>query len=276
MVKWQGGRRSGVEDRRGLGAGTAIGGGGIGMVLIALVGYFVFGIDPQALLSQTGGMQGAPQQQVGVSNPDDEAAAFADVIHTSANDVWTGLIRGYRPSTLVLYTGGTQTGCGTGQAAMGPFYCPADEKVYLDLSFARTLEQQLGAKGDFAMAYVIGHEVGHHVQTVTGTSAEVQKARQSGSERQANALSVKLELQADCYAGVWARRSDAQMNWLEAGDLEEAIGAAEAVGDDTLQKRSTGQVVPDSFTHGSSAQRIYWFRQGYDNGAPEACDTFRS
>ncbi|WP_140984502.1 KPN_02809 family neutral zinc metallopeptidase [Asticcacaulis tiandongensis] len=275
MVKWQGGRRGGVEDRRGMGAGTAIGGGGIGMVLIALVGYFVFGIDPQVLLSQTGGTQGE-QQQVGVSNPDDEAAAFADVIHTSANDVWTGIIRGYRPSTLVLYTGGTQTACGSGQAAMGPFYCPADERVYLDLSFAHTLEQQLGAKGDFALAYVIGHEVGHHVQTLTGASAEVQKARQNSSERVANAMSVKLELQADCYAGIWARRSDAQMNWLEAGDLEEAIGAAEAVGDDTLQKRSSGQVVPDSFTHGTSAQRVHWFRQGYDSGDPNACDTFRS
>lgn len=275
MVKWQGGRRGGVEDRRGMGAGTAIGGGGIGMVLIALVGYFVFGIDPQVLLSQTGGSQGE-QQQVGVSNPDDEAAAFADVIHTSANDVWTGIMRGYRPSTLVLYTGGTQTACGSGQAAMGPFYCPADERVYLDLSFAHTLEQQLGAKGDFALAYVIGHEVGHHVQTLTGASAEVQKARQNSSERVANAMSVKLELQADCYAGIWARRSDAQMNWLEAGDLEEAIGAAEAVGDDTLQKRSSGQVVPDSFTHGTSAQRVHWFRQGYDSGDPNACDTFRS
>ncbi|MFT4089370.1 MAG: neutral zinc metallopeptidase [Asticcacaulis sp.] len=273
MVKWQGGRRGGVEDRRGMGAGTAIGGGGIGMVLIALVGYFVFGIDPQTILSQTGGTQGE-QQQVGVSNPDDEAAAFADVIHTSANDVWTGLMRGYRPSTLVLYTGGTQTACGAGQAAMGPFYCPADERVYLDLSFAHTLEQQLGAKGDFALAYVIGHEVGHHVQTLTGASAQVQKARQTSSERVANAMSVKLELQADCYAGVWAKRSDAQMNWLESGDLEEAIGAAEAVGDDTLQKRSTGQVVPDSFTHGTSAQRVYWFRQGYNSGDPNACDTF--
>lgn len=275
MVKWQGGRRGGVEDRRGMGAGTAIGGGGIGMLLIALVGYFVFDIDPQVLLSQTGGPQGE-QQQVGVSNPDDEAAAFADVIHTSANDVWTGIMRGYRPSTLVLYTGGTQTACGSGQAAMGPFYCPADERVYLDLSFAQTLEQQLGAKGDFALAYVIGHEVGHHVQTLTGASAEVQKARQNSSERVANAMSVKLELQADCYAGIWARRSDAQMNWLEAGDLEEAIGAAEAVGDDTLQKRSSGQVVPDSFTHGTSAQRVHWFRQGYDSGDPNACDTFRS
>lgn len=274
MVKWQGGRRGGVEDRRGLGAGTAIGGGGIGMVLIALIGYFVFGIDPQTIVNQAGSLQGGQQEQTGITNPDDEAAAFADVIHTSANDVWTGLLRGYRPSTLVLYTGGTQTACGTGQAAMGPFYCPADERVYLDLSFAHTLEQQLGAKGDFALAYVIGHEVGHHVQTLTGASAEVQQARGRVSERQANALSVKLELQADCYAGIWARRSDAQLNWLEAGDIEEAIGAAEAVGDDTLQRRSTGQVVPDSFTHGTSAQRVQWFRRGFDSGDPKACDTF--
>ena len=180
----------------------------------------------------------------------------------------------YQPSTLVTYSEGTSTGCGMGQAAMGPFYCPADERVYLDLNFFSVLEQQLGAQGDFAKAYVIGHEVGHHVQHVMGISDKVSQAQSRLSEGAANALSVKLELQADCFAGIWARKSNEQHNWLEAGDIEEALGAASAVGDDTLQKRSTGQVVPDSFTHGSSQQRMYWFKQGFDSGQVARCDTF--
>lgn len=274
MVKWQGGRRGGVEDRRGMGAGTVLGGGGIGAVIIALIGYFVFGVDPQTILSQVSQTQPGTQQEVGLSSPEDQAGQFAEVMHTSSNDVWTELMRGYRPSTLVLYTGGAQTGCGMGQSAMGPFYCPADERVYLDLTFATTLEQQLGASGDFALAYVIGHEVGHHVQNLTGVSGKVQQARQTLGEAEANALSVKLELQADCYAGVWAKRSNTEMNWLETGDVDEAITAAAAVGDDTLQKRSSGQVMPDSFTHGSSAQRVQWFKTGFASGDPEACDTF--
>lgn len=275
MVKWQGGRRGGLEDRRGLGSGAVVGGGGIGVAIIALIGYFVFGIDPQTVINTASQIQGgAPQQEVGKTTPEDQAAAFADVMHTSANDVWTGLMRSYRPSTLVIYEQGTQTGCGMGQSAMGPFYCPADEKVYLDLGFATTLERELGASGDFALAYVIGHEVGHHVQNVTGISGKVQQARQTLGEAEANALSVKLELQADCYAGIWAKRSNAEMNWLESGDLQEAVTAAGAVGDDTLQKRAGGQVMPDSFTHGTSKERVYWFETGYTSGDPQACDTF--
>ncbi|UDF04480.1 neutral zinc metallopeptidase [Asticcacaulis sp. AND118] len=276
MVDWEGGRRGGVEDRRGLGGGALIGGGGIGAVVIALVGYFVFGIDPQVLLSQTSQVSGAASGPVaaGACPEGDKACDFADVMHTSANDVWASAIQGYEPSTIVLYTQGTQTGCGMGQSAMGPFYCPADRRVYLDLDFARTLEQQLGASGDFALAYVIGHEVGHHVQNLTGVSGEVHQAQQRLSESGSNALSVKLELQADCYAGVWARRSDTQYHWLQTGDLEEAINAASAVGDDTLQKRGGGSVVPDSFTHGTSKERMFWFNTGYAAGDPNACDTF--
>jgi len=277
MVDWQGGRRSGVEDRRGLSTGAVVGGGGLGAVVLALIGYFVFGIDPQVLLSQTG-PSAAPVQsqqvQVGACPEGDKACDFADVIHTSANDVWAGLIRDYRPSTIAIYSQGTQTGCGYGQSAMGPFYCPADDHVYLDLDFAHTLERDLGASGDFALAYVIGHEVGHHVQNVTGVSSEVHQAQQRLSEAGSNTLSVKLELQADCYAGVWAKRSDAQNHWLQSGDLQEAMRAASAVGDDTLQKRGGGDVVPDSFTHGTSKQRMYWFNTGYGSGDPRACDTF--
>ncbi|ESQ78023.1 hypothetical protein AEYBE204_16125 [Asticcacaulis sp. YBE204] len=257
-----------------MGAGVALGGGGIGAVVIALIGYFVFGIDPQVLLSQTGQTGTQSSVAVGGCPEGDKACDFADVIHTSANDVWGGLIQGYQPSTIVLYTQGTQTGCGMGQSAMGPFYCPADQRVYLDLDFAHTLERDLGASGDFALAYVIGHEVGHHVQNVTGVSDKVQNARRALGESESNALSVKLELQADCYAGVWAKRSDAQNHWLQSGDLEEAITAASAVGDDTLQKRSGGQVMPDSFTHGTSKERMFWFNAGYSSGDPNACNTF--
>ncbi|MDC7683891.1 neutral zinc metallopeptidase [Asticcacaulis sp. BYS171W] len=274
MVDWQGGRRGGVEDRRGMGAGVALGGGGIGAVVIALIGYFVFGIDPQVLLSQSGQTGASGPAAVSACPQGDTACDFADVMHTSANDVWAGLIQGYQPSTIVLYSQGTQTGCGMGQSAMGPFYCPADQKVYLDLDFAHTLERDLGASGDFALAYVIGHEVGHHVQNVTGVSDKVQNARRALGESESNALSVKLELQADCYAGVWAKRSDAKNHWLQSGDLEEAITAASAVGDDTLQKRSGGQVMPDSFTHGTSKERMYWFNAGYSSGDPNACNTF--
>jgi predicted metalloprotease len=277
-MKWDLGRRGGVEDRRGLSGGAIAGGGGIGVIVIALIGYFL-GVDPQQLTQIVNQAQGPAQQQAGVEGtPTDEEGAFADVVHTSANDVWSQIFqqtgRTYRPSTVVLYTEGTSTGCGYGQAAMGPFYCPADERVYLDLNFFQTLDTQMGAGGDFAKAYVIGHEVGHHVQNVLGLSQRVQNAQGRLSEAEGNKLSVKLELQADCYAGIWARQSNDQLNWLESGDLEEALRAASAVGDDTLQKRSTGSVVPDSFTHGSSAERMQWFKTGYNSGNPDACDTF--
>lgn len=277
-MKWQLGRRGGIEDRRGKGAAGALGGGSIGLAIIAMIAYFVFGVDPQTVMNAGQQMTGATSEQGSVGTPEDEAGAFADVVHTSANDIWAGIFKQsgetYRPSRLVLYTEGTSTACGFGQAAMGPFYCPGDETVYIDLGFFETLDKQLGAPGDFAKAYVIGHEVGHHVQTVTGVSRAVSEQQRSLSKADANALSVKQELQADCYAGIWARLSDAQLNWLEEGDLEEGIRAASAVGDDTLQKAQTGQVVPDSFTHGSSEQRMQWFRRGYNTGNVSACDTF--
>ncbi len=281
-MKWEEGRSGGVEDRRGLGVGHVAGGGGVAAIVIALIGYFVFGIDPRQMLDATQVQSPAAvsgDQTPGTSCPQgDDTCRFADVIHTSANDTWAEIFKGegqqYRPSTIVLYSGMTQTGCGGGDAQMGPFYCPADERVYLDLDFFRTMEQQLGAKGDFARAYVIAHEVGHHIQKLTGVSDEVSAREQRLSQTGANALSVKLELQADCYAGVWAKQSNVKMNWLEAGDIDEALNAASSVGDDTLQKAARGTVVPDSFTHGSSEQRMHWFKAGFDSGNPGACDTF--
>jgi predicted metalloprotease len=281
-MRWQGGRQSGVEDRRGGGGGgmgPVAGGGGIVLVVVALIGYFVFGIDPQTIMSagsQTQTSTSATQTSTGT--PGDEDGQFADVIHTSANDTWEGLFRAagksYRPSTIVLYTQGTQTGCGFGEAAMGPFYCPADERVYIDLDFFRTMDSQLGAPGDFARAYVIAHEVGHHIQKLEGTSDQVSREQQRLSKTGANALSVKLELQADCYAGVWAKQANDKKHWIEAGDIDEAMGAATAVGDDTLQEKAQGRVVPDSFTHGTAAQRTHWFKAGFTTGDPGSCDTF--
>jgi predicted metalloprotease len=258
--------------------GPVAGGGGLVLVVVALIGYFVFGIDPQTIMSA--GNQSAPASDVQTSTgtPGDEEGQFADVVHTSANDTWQALFQSegktYRPSTIVLYTQGTTTGCGMGEAAMGPFYCPADEKVYIDLDFFRTLDGQLGAPGDFAKAYVIAHEVGHHIQKLEGTSDAVSRQEQRLSKTGANALSVKLELQADCYAGVWAKRANDKEHWIEAGDIDEALGAATAVGDDTLQEKAQGRVVPDSFTHGSSAQRSQWFKAGFRAGDPADCDTF--
>jgi predicted metalloprotease len=280
-MRWQGGRRDGnIDDRRGV-AGGALAGGGIGVLLLAAIGYFVFDIDPATitrLVSQFGGA-GVSQGQVG--SPGDKAGAFVDSIGTNLDDVWKTRIEGYQPPTVVIYEQGTSTGCGFGQAAMGPFYCPADQQVYLDLSFWSELETELGGSGaDFARAYVIAHEYGHHVQTLTGVSDQVGKAQQNASgEAEANRYSVALELQADCYAGVWARNAASVSNGevaLEAGDLEAGMQTASAIGDDTLQRRQGGQVQPDGFTHGTSAQRVEWLRRGYESGDPAACDTFRA
>ena len=279
-MRWQGGRRGGgIEDRRGMGGG-AMAGGGIGVMILAAIGYFVFGIDPsttQQVASQFGGV-GAQEKGV-EGTPQDQAGQFVDVIGANINDVWATRLNGYQQPRVVLYDVGTGTGCGFGQAAMGPFYCPSDKTVYLDLTFWTQMEQQLGASGaDFARAYVIAHEFGHHVQTLTGVSAEVQRAQQRASgQAEANRYSVALELQADCYAGVWARNAAAVSNGqvaLEPGDLEEGMKTANAIGDDALQRRSGGRVVPEGFTHGSSAQRVEWLRRGYDSGDPAACDTF--
>lgn len=278
-MRWQGGRRGGgIEDRRGLGGG-AVAGGGVGVAVLALIGYFVFGIDPTTTTQLASQFGGAGQQERGdVGTPADQAGLFVDVIGTNISDVWADRLDGYQPPEIVLYEQGTGTGCGYGQSAMGPFYCPNDRTVYLDLSFWRTMQDQLGAGGDFAQAYVIAHEVGHHVQTLTGASGMVREAQQRASgQADANRYSVALELQADCYAGVWAANAAAVSGGevaLEAGDLEEGLRAANAIGDDALQRQSGGRVAPENFTHGSSAERVQWLRRGYDTGDPAACDTF--
>lgn len=282
-MRWQGGRRGGgVEDRRGMSGGAAAG-GGIGVMVLAAIGYFVFGIDPSTttqLASQFGGA-GQAEQQAQVGSPNDQAGQFVEVVGSNINDVWKTKLQGYTPPTTVIYEEGTNTGCGFGQAAMGPFYCPADQKVYLDLSFWREMETKLGASGaDFAKAYVIAHEFGHHVQTLTGASQQVQRAQQAArTKAEGNKYSVALELQADCYAGVWAANASAVSNGqvaMEAGDLEEGMKTAQAIGDDALQSRGGGRVSPESFTHGSSAQRVEWLQRGYQTGDPAACDTFRN
>ena len=280
-MRWQDGRDGGgVEDRRGMGS-AGVGGFGVGGVVLALIGYFVFGVDPSTTLSVVGGDTGQVLQQEGVrGTPEDEAGRFIDVISTNVDDVWTVVFRDAgqtyrRPDAIVLYDEATSTGCGTGQSAMGPFYCPADRKIYLDLSFWQELETQYGAGGEAARAYVIAHEIGHHVQSLTGASDRAQRMGAKGTE----SGSVRLELQADCYAGVWAARA-AEVSGgkvsLNSTDIEDGLRAASAVGDDTLQRKAKGRVVPDAFTHGSSEQRMRWFRTGSQTGDPKACDTFRA
>ncbi|MDP3852575.1 neutral zinc metallopeptidase [Phenylobacterium sp.] len=280
-MRWQGGRRGGnIEDRRGLGP-VGVGGVGIGGVILAAIGYFVFGIDPTTTMAVVEGAGGqAQQEQVGArGTTTDEAGQFVDVVEASTTDVWTPIFarrgKSYAPpAAVVIYDQATGTGCGTGQAAMGPFYCPADRKVYLDLSFWRELESRFGAKGEAARAYVIAHEIGHHVQHLTGQTDRVER----GSRGEGSAA-VRLELQADCYAGVWvANASEASGGQvtLDPRDIEDGIRAAAAVGDDALQTQSQGRVMPDGFTHGTSEQRMRWFRTGVQSGDPAACDTFGS
>lgn len=278
-MRWQDGRDGGgVEDRRGMGS-VGVGGVGVGGVVLALIGYFVFGVDPSTTLSVVGGGAGPAAQQEGVQGtPKDEAGRFVDVVSTNVDDVWRAVFRQsgqtYRPAdAIVLYDQATSTGCGTGQSAMGPFYCPADRKVYLDLSFWQELDTKYGAGGEAARAYVIAHEIGHHVQNLTGANDQAQKMGAKGAE----SGSVRLELQADCYAGVWAARASEVSGGkvsLNPTDIEDGLRAASAVGDDTLQRKSQGRVVPDAFTHGSSEQRMRWFRKGSQSGNPDACDTF--
>jgi predicted metalloprotease len=290
-MKWEGNRESdNVEDRRGGGSG---GGGagmlggrsiGIGTIVIALVGGWIFGINPLTILGVLGGGEGgAPQvqvQQAPVQNTvaDDPQKKFVKTLLADTEDVWRDIFtKGgatYRDPKLVLFRGATPTACGQGQAAMGPFYCPADQKVYIDLGFYDTLKNRLGAPGDFAQAYVIAHEVGHHVQNLLGISNKVEQKRGQVSQTEYNALSVRLELQADCFAGVWAHHANNARQLLEQGDVEEAINAAARIGDDALQRDGGGAVVPESFTHGTSAQRQRWFANGLKNGSVKACDTF--
>ena len=265
-----------VEDSRGRGGlgGRSI---GIGTIAIALVAMY-FGVDPNLVLNIAGQVQ--PTQSASVpADSNDPKVKFVSRVLWSTEQVWQGLLSGagrqYTPPALEIFSGATATACGQGQSAMGPFYCPADQKVYIDLSFYQELQDRFKAPGDFAQAYVIAHEVGHHVQNLLGTSDKVQQARQQAqSEAVANAYSVRLELQADCYAGVWAHHANQQFRILEDGDIEEALTAATAIGDDTLQKQAQGYAVPDSFTHGSSAQRVQWFKQGLQAGNVNDCNTF--
>ena len=283
-MKWEGNRQSdNVEDRRGGGGFSVPGrrGIGIGTIVIALVGGWVLGINPLTLLGLlSGGGMPAQVQQAPAQRPpaDDTMARFVSTVLADTEDVWQGVFRqaggSYQEPRLVLFRGSTPTACGTGQAAMGPFYCPGDQKVYIDLDFYETLRRQLGAPGDFAQAYVIAHEVGHHVQNLLGITEKVDQRRGRVSQAQYNQLSVRLELQADCFAGVWANRAQNARQILEQGDVEAAMNAAARIGDDALQRSSGRAVVPESFTHGTSAQRQRWFTTGLKQGDVQACDTF--
>ncbi len=274
-----------IEDRRGMRMpGGRAGGIGLGTVLLALAASWFFGIDPAAVIGVATQMQGAgPVQEVPAGRPpaDDEVARFVAKVLGSTERTWQEQFRRagrqYQEPKLVLFSGATPTACGTGQSAMGPFYCPLDQKVYIDLVFFGELQRRFRAPGDFAQAYVIAHEVGHHVQHLLGISDKVHQAQQNArSQAQANALSVRLELQADCLAGVWAAKAHEARQILEAGDVEEALAAATAIGDDRLQKQSQGYVVPDAFTHGSSEQRVRWFRRGLESGDLNQCNTFQA
>ena len=280
-MRWKGRRQSrNVEDRRGMRVARRAGGGGIGVVVLALVAMY-FGVDPSVILNQGGSMLGEPSGQTESYQPspeEDRLAQFVSVVLADTEDTWNGLFRelnaSYQEPRLVLFSGNVQSACGFAQAAMGPFYCPGDNKVYIDLSFYQDLRQRHGAPGDFAQAYVIAHEIGHHVQNLLGLSKQVRSAQQRVSKAEANVLSVRLELQADCFAGVWAHHADRTRQLLEEGDIEEALTAASAIGDDRLQKQSRGYVTPDSFTHGSSRQRMRWFKQGLAEGSIDGCNTF--
>jgi predicted metalloprotease len=292
-MKWEGNRESdNVEDRRDEGGGGGGGGGfglggrsiGIGTVVLALIGSYVFGVNPLTMLNLLSGGGGAPvqQQQAPAHAPpaSDRQAKFVSTVLADTEDVWTQLFRAqgssYVRPKLVLFSDRIGTACGTGQSAVGPFYCPGDQKVYIDLSFYRLMQQRFHVAGEFAQAYVIAHEVGHHVQHLSGISDKVDAARRRASETQSNALSVRLELQADCFAGVWAFHANRARSILEQGDVETALNAASAIGDDALQRQSQGQVVPDSFTHGSSAQRVRWFKRGIESGDTGQCNTFEA
>jgi predicted metalloprotease len=292
-MKWEGNRESdNVEDRRDDDGGGGGGGGfgfggrsiGIGTIAIALVASWFLGVNPMTILSVLSGGGGsiAPVQQqqapAHAPPPSDTQAKFVSTVLADTEDVWTEQFSAqgaqYVKPRLVLFTGATRTACGTGQSASGPFYCPGDQKVYIDLAFFRLMQQRFQVSGEFAQAYVIAHEVGHHVQHLLGIDEKVAAARQSGNESRANAASVRLELQADCFAGVWGFHANRARQILEQGDVESALAAATAIGDDTLQRQSQGQVVPDSFTHGTSAQRVRWFTRGIETGRVSECDTF--
>jgi predicted metalloprotease len=296
-MKWEGHEQSrNVEDRRGAGAGGGpgmprIGGRGIGLgtIVIAVLAGWIFGINPLTVLGLLSGggapevvqapprAPGGPPGQPGAA-PKDPAAQFVSTVLRDTEVVWGRMFQAsgaaYQEPVLVLFRGATRSACGVGESAMGPFYCPGDAKVYLDLDFFDTLARRMGAPGDFAQAYVVAHEVGHHVQNLMGVTAKVDAMRGRVSQLEMNRLSVRVELQADCLAGVWAHHSQKGKGWLDAGDLQEAMNAAAQIGDDTLQRRSRGTVVPESFTHGSAEQRMTWFRRGLESGSVKQCDTF--
>lgn len=273
-----------VEDRRGRGMPMKAGGVGIGTILLALAASYFFGIDPAAVIGVATQMQGGGQAleaPAGAPPADDEVARFVSKVLGSTERTWQAQFqragKRYEDPKLVLFTGATPTACGTGQTAMGPFYCPLDSKVYIDLAFFQEMKSRFRVAGDFAQAYVIAHEVGHHVQHLLGISDKVHSAQQAArNEAQANALSVRLELQADCLAGVWAAQANEARQILESGDVEEALAAASAIGDDRLQKQSRGYVVPDAFTHGTSEQRMQWFKRGIDSGDMNQCNSFQA
>jgi predicted metalloprotease len=276
------GRRSdNIEDQRGMPVGRgAVVGGGIGTVVLVLLALW-FGVDPSVVLQGTDpgdsrSAPSAPQQRAPAG--DEPLRDFVSVILADTEDTWTELFRQmgrkYQAPHLVLFSGAIQSACGFAEAAVGPFYCPGDRKVYIDLSFYRDLRDKIGAPGDFAQAYVIAHEVGHHVQNLLGIAGRIQEAQGKRSRTEANALQVKMELQADCLAGVWANNAQRARQILESGDIEEGLNAAAAIGDDRLQRQAQGRVVPESFTHGSSAQRVRWFKRGIETGDPGQCDTF--
>jgi predicted metalloprotease len=297
-MKWEGQRESdNVEDRRddtgGGGGGGSFGGFGgrhigIGAIVIALIGGWIFGINPLTILGVISGGGVPIQHSAPAQNPggqrvahtpeEDRMKQFVSTVLADTEDVWTQVFkeRGgtYRDPKLVLFRSAIPTACGQGESATGPFYCPGDEKVYIDLSFYDLLRTKLGAPGDFAQAYVIAHEVGHHVQKLLGISDKVDSARRSADKARANALSVRLELQADCFAGIWANKAQATKQIIEAGDIDEALNAATQIGDDTLQRKASGTIQPETFTHGTSAQRVHWFKQGFQTGQIEQCDTF--
>ena len=278
-MRWQMGRRSdNIEDRRGMpvGRGAAVG-GGIGTLVLVLLAIY-FGVDPSVILQGTDpGSMPAPSVQQR-SAGDDQLRDFVSVILADTEDTWGELFhqmdRQYERPRLVLFSGAVESACGFAEAAVGPFYCPGDRKLYIDLSFYRDLRDKLGAPGDFAQAYVIAHEVGHHVQNLLGIAERIHSAQGRRSRTEANALQVRMELQADCLAGVWANNAQRARQVLEAGDIEEGLNAASSIGDDRLQRQAQGRVVPESFTHGSSAQRVRWFKHGIDSGDPGQCDTF--
>lgn len=279
-MRWKDGRRSSnIDDRRRVRISGKAKGGGIGIIILALVGMY-FGIDPAFILQQGANLSGpaVEQSEYTPTSQENQMAEFVSVVLADTEDTWGKLFaedgKQYEEPKLVLFTGAVESACGFAQAAMGPFYCPADKKVYIDLGFYQDLKDKLGAPGDFAQAYVIAHEIGHHVQNLLGISDQVHEMRSRISEAEYNQLSVRLELQADCLSGVWAHQANQARRILESGDIEEALNAASMIGDDRLQQQSRGYVTPDSFTHGSSDQRVRWFRQGLESGVVTTCDTF--